>query len=141
MIDKATGTITLSSLIQIKHNDHLQDIRKLAIGKTRNLLDFNDGWIWLHEQNVLIDNLDFAFQFGFFNNRLQQLSFCFNDRGSNSVTSWNDWSKEVELANLKSLETWLNDEIGEKRDFNWGNIWASYDAKACASSIGLKFKS
>jgi len=140
MIDKATGNIIVSSLIQVKYNDHLQDIVSLEMGQTRTLLNLNNGWIWLNERNVLIDNLYFAFQFGFFDDRLKELSFCFSDRELNSNESWDNWSKDKELYDLERYEIWLAVEFGGRRDFDWGNVWASYDAKSGASSIGIRFR-
>lgn len=140
MIDKKTGRIIISEAIQIKHNDLQQDVLSLNIGQTNKQWEHNNGWAWLQESNVFVDNKYFVFQFGFFENRLKEMFFCISDAKFDIDKSWDTWSEKKELADLEKYKVWLTNELGTQTDFDWGTVWASYDAKGGNSSISLRYK-
>lgn len=140
MIDKKTGHIIISDTIRIKNDDLQHDVLSLNIGQTNKQWDLGNGWSWLQENNVFIDNKFFVFQFGFFQNKLKQISFCVSDEEFDLDKGWDKWSEEKELANLEIYKVWLTNELGSQKDFEWGTAGASYDTKGASSSIGLRYK-
>ena len=140
MLDKKTGHIIISNTIHIKRNDLLHDVLSLHIGQTNKQWDQGNGWSWLQENNVFVDNKYFVIQFGFFENNLKQISFCVSDTKFNFDKGWDTWSEEKELADLKKYKAWLANELGTQKDFSWGTVWATYDTKGASSSIGLRYK-
>ena len=140
MIDKNNGRIIISDTIQIKHNDFQQDILLLNIGQTNKQWDHKNGWAWVQENNVFVDNKYFVFQFGFFENRLKELFLSLSDTKFDIDKGWDTWSEKKELADLQKYRQWLANELGTQKDFDWGTVWASYDAKGGSSSIGIRYK-
>ena len=140
MIDKKTGHIIISDTIHIKRDNLQHDVLSLNIGQTNKQWDHGNGWSWLQENNVLVDNKYFIFQFGFFENKLKQISFCVSDTKFDFDKGWDTWSEEKELADLEIYKAWLANELGTLKDFDWGTFWASYDTKGASSSIGLRYK-
>ena len=53
---------------------------------------------------------------------------------------WEDWNEAEELQNAVAFNSWLDTEIGPKRNFSWGQAWAGYDAKTLGSSIVIRYK-
>lgn len=140
MINKQTGHITISDRIHIKPDDLYQDILSLNLGQTNKQLDHGNGWSWLQENNVFVDNKFFIIQFGFFKNELKQISLCMNDTKFKLDKGWDNWSEEKELADLEKYKEWLTNELGQQKEFAWGTVWASYDSKGGSSSIGIRYK-
>jgi hypothetical protein len=94
MIDKKTGHIIISDTIHIKRDDLQHDVLSLNIGQTNKQWDHGNGWSWIEENNVFVDNKYFIFQFGFFEKKLKQISFCVSDTKFDFDNGWDTWSEE-----------------------------------------------
>lgn len=140
MIDKKTGYIILSDIIQIKHNDSQQEILSLNIGQSNKQWNHNNDWAWLQENNVFVDGKYFIFQFGFFKDKLKEMLLCVSNDKFNLENNWDNWSEQKELANLENYKEWLKNELGTQKDFDWGTVWTLYDARSGSSSIGIRYK-
>jgi hypothetical protein len=55
-------------------------------------------------------------------------------------TSWNDWSRDKELARHQAHDDWLTLCLGTQRKFPWGTIWSGYDDRAAGSSIIIRYE-
>jgi len=51
---------------------------------------------------------------------------------------WNDWTAEFEITKKKKIDEWLNDQVGQKRVFAWGQIISFTDKKAGYSGIIIR---
>jgi hypothetical protein len=141
MIDKEKGHIIISDAIRIKPNDLKQDILSLNLGQARKELDYGNGWSWVQVGNAFIDKKYFVLSFGFFENRLKEISFCVSDTKFDLNNTWETWSQEKELAYLEEYQAWLANELGTQRNFEWGTVSAFYDQKGGSSFICLRYTS
>lgn len=139
MINKKTGAINISATITIKHNDLLENVL-LILGYENQTINHNNGWIWVKSTNVFIENQYLILHFGFYHNRLKELSFVMNNSKFERSDDWGAWSEQRELDDLERYQKWLFHELGSQRDFEWGHVWAQYDSKGGSSSIGIRYK-
>jgi flagellar basal body P-ring protein FlgI len=66
MVDNKTGHIIISDTIHIKRDDLQHDVLSLNIEQTHKQWDLGNGWSWIQEYNVFVENKYFIFWFGFF---------------------------------------------------------------------------
>lgn len=140
MINKETGHIAISGSVQIKPDDKYEDILLLNIGQTNEQWDHVNGWSWLQENNVFVDNKFFIIQFGFFKKELKIISLSVNDTKFELDKGWDNWSEEKELADFEKYKEWLTNELGQQKEFAWGTVRALYDSKGGSSSINIHYK-
>ncbi len=140
MINKDNGQIFFGGKTTIGPDSSLQEILFLNLGQSRNRGDYENGWSWLTERNVLLDNKYYIINFHLFNNKLKSIDFVFSDNKFNLEFDWDSWSESQELINLEKYKIWLNNELDNKKDFDWGEVWATYDSKSGGSSIGIRYK-
>ena len=124
----------------IKPNDLKKDIASFNLGQTREEQDMKNGWTWLTEKNICVDNKFFIFAFVFFDNRLKEIHITFQDKKFDLTQNWDIWSEEKELNKLKQFKTWVNQKLGTQDKFDWGTVDAVYDSKGATSSIILRYK-
>lgn len=139
MIDKKHGRIVVDDNNSIKPESSLKEILSLNLGQSRNQGNHNNGWTWLTERNANFDDKYFNFNFLFLDDKLKELHFTVNDIAIESK-SWEDWAESEELLNLEKYKTWLAIEVGGQENFDWGDIWATYDPKSGGSSIIIRYK-
>jgi hypothetical protein len=53
------------------------------------------------------------------------------------VGDWSQWSEEKELARRASHDAWLDEQLGARREFPWGQVFSKYDNRSGASTIGI----
>jgi hypothetical protein len=140
MIDIQTGHLILSENIHIKKDDFYDHVLSLNLGQTNKQWGHGNGWLWLQENNVFVENKYFIFQFGFYEKKLKLMSFSFSNTRFQLDEGWDNWSEEKELADLEKYKSWLTNELGKQREFSWGEAWALYDMKGGFSSLGINYK-
>ena len=139
MIDIKTGNITFDKDFVINQNSDFDSVSKMELGETQEIDDMGNGWIWLRIKNISNSGYFFNISFAFKNQILKELSFIVSEKKFDLNPNWTDWSEKDELKKLKKYKNWLNKEIGENREFDWGQIWSNYDPKGGFSSIGLRY--
>jgi hypothetical protein len=139
MIDKKTGNIIFGKDILINLNLDFDSVSKMGLGESQEVDDKGNGWIWLRIKNISNSGYFFNISFAFKNQILKELSFIVSDKRFDSNSNWSDWTEQKELDDLEFYNDWLNKKIGKQREFDWGNIWATYDRKGGSSSIGLRY--
>ncbi len=140
MIDKSNGEIIVADKTTIGPDSSMEEILSLNLGQLRNQGDHRNGWTWLTEKNVLLDNKYFIMNFFLFDNKLRQISFVVSEMKFNHELDWDSWSESQELLNLEKYKVWLANEVGNQEDFDWGKVWATYDSKSGSSSVGMRYK-
>ncbi len=140
MIDKNSGEIIVGNKTTIGPNSSMEEILSLNLGQSRNQGDHKNGWTWLTERNVLLENKYFIMNFLFFDNKLKEIYFVVSEMKFNLESDWDSWSELQELLNLEKYKVWLANEVGNQEDFDWGKIWADYDSKGGSSSISMRYK-
>lgn len=54
-------------------------------------------------------------------------------------SSWNDHSKEKEMARKASHDAWLSRVLPPSRSFPWGTVWSGYDERGGFSDIRVRY--
>lgn len=139
MIDIKTGNITFDKDFVLNQNSDFDSVSKMDLGEIQEVDDLGNGWTWLRIKNISNSGYFLNMSFAFKNQILKELSFIVSDKRYASNSNWSDWSEQKELDDLEFYNDWLNKEIGNQREFDWGNIWATYDRKGGSSSIGLRY--
>lgn len=139
MINSKNGNLNLNDFeltpfSKFELTDQFQEVN------IQEIRDFNNGWKWLGIINLKVDNRYFDFSLGYYKNRLNLILLTFKESPSVDKSTWKDWSEEKELNNQKKFENWLNNELDEVRNFNWGDIHSIYDSKSGFASINIDYK-
>lgn len=141
MINKVNGHLELTSNITLRPFMSLSEFKNLDFATSLNEWNVGTGWFWYSFDNQKIDDKYFSFSCAFLKEEFQEVSFVFNDsKVDKKDDSWETWNEEEEIKKSKIFNDWLNSELGSKREFDWGNVWASYDPKGGSSSIGVRYK-
>lgn len=141
MIDRKTGFVELAFDQTIKPTLSLGEIESMDIGESQSEGDMGNGWKWYNVRNVKIVDLYFIISFGFFNERLKELSFVFSTTKYNLSKGLESWDENEERQKAVIFNNWLKSELGSEKTFGWGEVWADYDEKGGSSSIGIRYKS
>jgi hypothetical protein len=54
-------------------------------------------------------------------------------------TGWSDWSEEKEIQRKSEHDLFLDEVLGERREFPWGTVWSEFDRKSASSSFGVNY--
>lgn len=139
MIDIKTGNITFEKDFVINQKSDFDSVSSMELGEFQEIDDMGNGWIWLRIKNISNSGYFFNMSIAFKNQILKELNFIVSDKKFDLNPNWSDWSEKEELKKLKKYQNWLKKEIGNKREFDWGQIWSDYDPKGGFSSIGLRY--
>src|ERR1700739_1345216 len=140
MIDRANGNLIISPLVIIKSGDNEEDIKSYNLGEANYAWEHGNGWSWLSEKNIKIKNAYFIIDFGFFENKLKEISLIFDPVKFDLTKGWESWSEDDEKNSLIKLKSWLVTEVGNQESFPWGFITANYDEKSGSSAIAIRYK-
>jgi hypothetical protein len=140
LINIQSGEIIISEEISICKGESLDNFGRIirSISQAIEIDDFQNGYKWIRTKNTSVNNQYFSFGFCFWNDKLKSVNFCVS--ANKLVDTWNDWSKEKELAAKKYYESWLSEEIGKKRKYKWGLIEVVSDIKTGSSSILINYQ-
>ncbi|GAB3782930.1 hypothetical protein GCM10028818_39810 [Spirosoma horti] len=139
MIDRTTGSITLSATCQLKAGDTFSELLALQLGESQEVADRNNGWKWLTIKNLEVAGDYVIISLCFYADALKQIELIVSENRFDLSDDWHSWSERNELVILKKLRTWLRNELGREGKFDWGEVWASYDPKGGSSSISLRY--
>ena len=140
MIDKTKGHIRLNYSLSLEPNSSFEMIERQKLGVLQETRDMGNGYKWLDIVNIQIDNQYFNMSLCFIEEKLSQLIMVINDKPFDLNSGWDTWSEKVEKEKLKRFENWLNNELGQERKFNWGEVRANYDQREGSSSINIEYK-
>ena len=139
MIDIKTGQIIINKVLIINKNSDFDFVYKMELGEIQEVDDLGNGWIWLRIKNIETSGYFFHISFAFNNHKLKEINLIVSNKKFDLNSNWSNWSEQKELEALQFYNNWLNKEIGNQREFNWGEVWADYDPKSGSSSIGLRY--
>ena len=82
--------------------------------------------------------------------RLIAISLCFHNGLIDSVSiyachegdftkSWGDWSETTERSNAEAVKAWLTSLGYPAGVYDWGEVWAGYDAKSASGYGGIRY--
>jgi cation diffusion facilitator CzcD-associated flavoprotein CzcO len=139
MIERQTSHLLIAPQVCIRPGDSLSAVAALFLGESQAVEDMATGWQWLTVRNVCVDHRYFLLSFGFYHDQLRSLQLIFSPDRYALNSSWEDWSEQHELTQLKVLQQWLHAELGREGDFPWGTVTADYDAKGGSSSVTIQY--
>jgi len=139
MIDRKTGSITLSETLKIRAGDNVDAIILLGTSNNQAIKDMKNGWKWLTAKNLRVNEQYYILSFGFQADALKQIQLIVSKDRFDLTENWDDWSETNELKLLTDLRIWVINELGREGTFDWGNVRAAYDRKAGSSSITITY--
>lgn len=140
MLDKTTGIMRLSEGIDIGPHIDFTTTTELNLGNKPEVIGFVDAENQIvHFRNVRVERSFFIFRMRFSYNRLLVLELFMNPLPIPITNDWQDWSFEAEMEHLDQCNAWLQEQVGNQREFDWGCIWSGYDSLGGYSSIKIKY--
>jgi hypothetical protein len=139
MIDVKTGHFLIDKEHLITPQTTLATIEKWQLGTSQKTRQVENTWSWLEVKNLNVGKLYLNISFFFKDEKMGGFTFTFQDKPYDPNPSWDSWSKEFEEKNLVRFNNWLDEELGEVRELEWGKVEAFYDSKSGGSSIKLSY--
>ena len=141
MLDKNTGTLVIGKDIAFGTHVDFNSVQKWTIGKENPEFAGTEGAQKqkITFRNVVVDGEYFIFRLNFNNNKLYLLEIFISPVPFEYNQNWDDWSYKEEMKHLDYCKAWLQKEVGDKRDFDWGHIWCGYDSLGGYSSIKISY--
>jgi hypothetical protein len=139
MIDVNTGHLLIDNERIITPKTNLAILERWQLSTSQKTREMEGDWNWVDVKNLKIDDLYFNISFLFKDKGIGGFTFTFQEEPYELIPSWASWSKEGEEANLVRFNNWLEEQFGEVRKFEWGEIQAFYDSKSGGSSIKLSY--
>jgi hypothetical protein len=94
--------------------------------KTNNV---GNGYVWHMLPAFDMHGSKISFALCFHNTQLTSISLAILNPDLYGH-DWNDWSEEKEKLQAKHTAEWLHGIGYPVGSYNWGQVWAGYDAKA-----------
>jgi len=136
IIDTINGNFYLSLEEVIGNSKPYSEI--LTYKSIDRIWNVGNGYDWIYFKNIQIDTLYFFIAICFFEKKVKSIDFSFVSELKS--LSWDNWSEADELKKKDVFEFWLNENLGEKRKFDWGNISSHYDGKGGSARIIINYK-
>jgi hypothetical protein len=139
MIDPATGAVSFEEpAIVIAPHLTRSAFAATPWGAAAEHWVINEPWhSWKLAELGLSAGIRFVVVLYFHHERLLKVELCNADPAFG--TSWEDHSREKEDARDASHQAWLATFVGERRVFDWGDIWAGYDDRGGFSGISIRY--
>jgi hypothetical protein len=96
------------------------------------------GYVWYDFSPAEICGQFLALSLCFHNGILDRLSI-YSCCADNSTKSWGDWSESKERQNAEDVKSWLSSLGYPTGIYDWGEIWAGYDAKSASGHGGVRY--
>jgi len=136
IINTENGSFRLNAEMVINADKEFAEVNSFEIDKATD--DMGNGYEWIYFKNVNINDLYFSISVCFFKKKTKYINFSFSE--SQVINpSWDNWNENEELTNQRKFEEWLNNSLGIKRKFDWGNISSIYDSKGGSSFIRINY--
>ena len=140
MLDKTTGALRLSEGIESGPRTDFTATAELNLGNRPEVIGCVDAENQqVHFRNVRVERSFFTFRMLFSYNRLLVLELLVSPLPIPITSDWQDWSFEAEMQHLEQCNAWLQKQVGNEREFDWGCIWSGYDSLGGYSSIKIKY--
>ena len=130
------GEINISDKFKISRSTTKNQLFDFFGEENISVRDVETGYIHYTVRDIYIGESNFIFVTTFYHETINSVSFVFD---YSPTDTWNDWSEEKELKRLDKYEKWLTQQIGTKRNYPWGVIGASFDAKGGSTSIVMRY--
>lgn len=137
IIDIQNGSFYITEQIVFTKGRNYYDILNLV--PTNETWDVQNGYKWIYLKNIELGKLFFFISVCFHNNKLISIDFGFTDQQKRD-SSWEEWSEKDELQRKENYEKWLTAALGNRRNFDWGEIGAYFDPKGGTSSMILRYR-
>ena len=138
MIDEKTGELISENGVVIGPNLKRDSFLASEIGVSSKIFVRNEPWCSYRIEGLKISGLVFVVVLYFYGLDLNEIEICNSDVRFGET--WSDWSLENELKRKQSHDKWLDQIIGSKRNFSWGDIFSVYDQRSGGSSIKIRYK-
>ena len=139
MIDVKTGHLIIDNNHSITPETGLISIETMQLGESQKVRKMGSGWTWVDVKNLKIYGHYLNISFLFHGQRIRGFSFVFQGKPYDLNPGWDSWSRKAEKENLLRFNDWLDERFDGKRKLEWGKVWAAYDARSSASSVGLRW--
>ncbi|MHA7864269.1 hypothetical protein [Flagellimonas marinaquae] len=140
MLDKTSGALHLGEGIEIGPHIDLTATTALHLGNKPEVIGFVDAEKQqVHFRNVRVEHFFFTFRMQFSYNRLLVLELLVSPLPIPITGDWENWNFETEMKHLEQCNAWLQEQVGNEREFDWGCIWSGYDSLGGYSSIKIKY--
>jgi len=127
MIDKNTGNIKFTNLLELSPKSSYALMEEQDLGEVREVLNMGIGNKWLIIKNIPIDNKYFIISLFYNQEKLTEVSMIFSEERFDLSAGWDSRNEKKEKDNLKKYQIWLDRELDRKTKFHWGDVWADYD--------------
>lgn len=100
--------------------------------------DMRTGYVWYDLPVASIEGEAVGMSLCFFRGQLWGLQVAVID--ARFGTGWDDWSELKERARTEATREWLERVGYPAGSYQWGEVWAVYDAKGAFGGGGVRFK-
>ncbi len=140
IIDLSNGTLKISDEVMVSPNMTFDNLHNLA--PQNSIWDVGNGYKWIYFSDIKIGNYYFYFRICFYKNTtLYCAEFDFYNQPFPEKWSWENWSEEKDLRQIKMYNKYLLEIMGAtNKKFAWGTISSYYDRRSYATGIGIKYK-
>ncbi|RYU83237.1 hypothetical protein [Hymenobacter persicinus] len=137
-LNATTGTLHLAASSSISSATSAAELATLFAPAPVEHSAAHGGYTHYFIRAVPLDEGQGSFRLIYFHQRLDSISFAFYPDGQAHL-SWNDWSEQQEQRLAAEYDAWLTKQVGSRRQFAWGTVWAEYDPRSGGSSIGMRY--
>ena len=137
LINTKSGEVKIGKVLIYKRMIFEEAIH-LAKEYKHEIVDLKNGYKWLNLQEVVIKNTTFYFGFCFNNEKLEFIDFGFwttEELSKPSIV----WSIENQRSKQKIYKKWLQENVGKKSKFNWGEIEYYHSTRSASTGILIKY--
>jgi hypothetical protein len=140
MIDPIPGTFSFDGHDAVVLGPKLSEdeFRQSSLGQPATPLVRNGEHTSWRLGRVHIARRELAVSCYFTRSVLRQVRLCVTDKRFGE--SWDDWTEQKELARKAEHDGWLDATLGTARQFAWGSVSSTYDAKGGGSSIVVTYQ-
>ncbi|MFH6935180.1 hypothetical protein [Flavobacterium sp. FlaQc-30] len=135
IIDINNGNFHLSTNEIITSKDSYSKV--LTFESVAHTEDMGNSYEWIYFRNIHIDNFYFFVAVSFYKKKIKSVNFSFTLKPQEK--DWDNWNEKEELQLKKMFDLWLDNNIGEKTNFNWGKINSYYDKREQTSGIRIEY--
>ncbi len=139
LIDSSTGQFCISKSTTIGYNASSVQILNVLPKEYSRDLSFGNGWSWIRCDKISIHEQEYTLGFSLFNHKLRAIHVQFYDHLKYLQEHMEDLTEENELKRKEEYNSWLSSQIGDQREFSWGQIEACYHPKDGISLIVLRY--
>jgi hypothetical protein len=140
IINPQTGAFNIDGLTFEKGTTLDTAIKLLQLDVVINE-NMQNGWYSIKMVDKQLDGIHYFWVYLKFERLLlNEIDFGFNALPSSQIKgSWDNWGYDEEIQNQQQYNSWLTQEIGEKRTFDWGIAGAYFDQRRGSTGIIIRY--